>query len=213
MKAIAGAFNQKKALVGAFSVIVKTGCGTDGTLHSTTEDRGLRECYQCWRWLISTTLLRRQTLQGNIVEQVGGLQYWHWFHSDIYRVSQKAGIQEEAFILREDSEYCGGSMYVYSSQYQCQNQRSLKYCSIRICTRNMLVCWYQYKCGGIILGPRWKGARKCQASGQGCILSIPEFVSVARLLCARPASVHQGSCFSLSNFPLISTPGYKKESQ
>ena len=29
-------FNQEKALVGAFSVIVKTGCGTDGALHSTT---------------------------------------------------------------------------------------------------------------------------------------------------------------------------------
>ena len=35
MKALVGAFNQKKALVGAFSVIVKTGCGTDGALHST----------------------------------------------------------------------------------------------------------------------------------------------------------------------------------
>ena len=29
MKALVGAFNQEKALVGAFSVIVKTGCGTD----------------------------------------------------------------------------------------------------------------------------------------------------------------------------------------
>ena len=35
VKALVGAFNQKKALVGAFSVIVKTGCGTDGALHST----------------------------------------------------------------------------------------------------------------------------------------------------------------------------------
>ena len=35
MKALVGAFNQEKALVGAFSVIVKTGCGTDGALHST----------------------------------------------------------------------------------------------------------------------------------------------------------------------------------
>ena len=38
MKALVGAFNQGKALVGAFSVIVKTGCGTDGALHSTSED-------------------------------------------------------------------------------------------------------------------------------------------------------------------------------
>ena len=36
MKALVGAFNQEKALVGAFSVIVKTGCRTDGALHSTT---------------------------------------------------------------------------------------------------------------------------------------------------------------------------------
>ena len=35
MKALVGTFNQEKALVGAFSVIVKTGCGTDGALHST----------------------------------------------------------------------------------------------------------------------------------------------------------------------------------
>ena len=35
-----GAFNQEKALVGAFSVIAKTGCGTDGALHSTRPDSG-----------------------------------------------------------------------------------------------------------------------------------------------------------------------------
>ena len=31
MKALVGAFNQEKALVGAISMIVKTGCGTDGS--------------------------------------------------------------------------------------------------------------------------------------------------------------------------------------
>ena len=31
VKAIVGAFNQEKALVGAFSVIVKTDCETDGS--------------------------------------------------------------------------------------------------------------------------------------------------------------------------------------
>ena len=36
MKALVGAFNQEKALVGAFSVIVKTGCGTDRSFYSTT---------------------------------------------------------------------------------------------------------------------------------------------------------------------------------
>ena len=35
MKALVSAFNQEKALVGAFSVIVKNSCGTDGALHST----------------------------------------------------------------------------------------------------------------------------------------------------------------------------------
>ena len=36
VKALVGAFNQEKALVGAFSVIVKTGCGTDGSFYSTS---------------------------------------------------------------------------------------------------------------------------------------------------------------------------------
>ena len=41
MKALVGAFNQEKALVGAFSVIVKTDCETDGApLHSTTPNSG-----------------------------------------------------------------------------------------------------------------------------------------------------------------------------
>ena len=33
VKVLVGTFNQEKALVWAFSVIVKTDCGTDGTLH------------------------------------------------------------------------------------------------------------------------------------------------------------------------------------
>ena len=37
MKVLVGAFNQEKALVGAFSVIVKTGCGTDGSICGTTQ--------------------------------------------------------------------------------------------------------------------------------------------------------------------------------
>ena len=36
VKAVVAAFNQEKALVGAFSVIVKTGCGTDGSFYSTS---------------------------------------------------------------------------------------------------------------------------------------------------------------------------------
>ena len=38
MKALVGAFNQEKALVGAFSVIVKTGCGTDGSICGTRKE-------------------------------------------------------------------------------------------------------------------------------------------------------------------------------
>ena len=48
MKALVGAFNQEKALVGAFSVIVKTDCETDGALHSTSnvqyDDSGAGAC-------------------------------------------------------------------------------------------------------------------------------------------------------------------------
>ena len=40
MKALVGAFNQEKALVGAFSVIVKTDCVTDGSFYSTSRDTG-----------------------------------------------------------------------------------------------------------------------------------------------------------------------------
>ena len=42
MKALVGAFNQEKALVGAFSVIVKTDCETDGSFYSTTRYTRLR---------------------------------------------------------------------------------------------------------------------------------------------------------------------------
>ena len=35
LKALVGAFNQENALVGVFSVIVKTDCETDGSFYST----------------------------------------------------------------------------------------------------------------------------------------------------------------------------------
>ena len=40
MKALVSAFNHEKALVGAFYVIVKTGCETDGSFDSTNHDCG-----------------------------------------------------------------------------------------------------------------------------------------------------------------------------
>ena len=36
VKVVVASFNQEKALVGAFSVIVKTDCETDGSLYSTS---------------------------------------------------------------------------------------------------------------------------------------------------------------------------------
>ena len=41
VKALVGPFNQEKALVGAISVIVKTGCETDGSICGTTFYTGL----------------------------------------------------------------------------------------------------------------------------------------------------------------------------
>ena len=52
MKALVGAFNQEKALVGAFSVIVKTSCGTDGALHSNTWN------VVWWLWTMAAYLVR-----------------------------------------------------------------------------------------------------------------------------------------------------------
>ena len=40
MKVLLGAFNQEKALLGAFSVIVKTKCETDGSFYSTITQVG-----------------------------------------------------------------------------------------------------------------------------------------------------------------------------
>ena len=38
MKAVVAAFNLEKTLVGAFSVIVKTDCATDGSFYSSKQD-------------------------------------------------------------------------------------------------------------------------------------------------------------------------------
>ena len=44
-KSLLVAFNQEKVLVGAFLVIVKTGCETDGSLYSTTGDGPMAAVY------------------------------------------------------------------------------------------------------------------------------------------------------------------------
>ena len=78
MKALVGAFNQEKALVGAFSVIVKTDCGTDGSFYSTSQygvtlepgDRCQFSCVRCWDILMASCGL----LHGcaNILQHVVG---------------------------------------------------------------------------------------------------------------------------------------------
>ena len=52
MKALVGAFNQEKALVGAISVIVKTGCETDGSFYSTSYYDGSQadNWFRAWPW-------------------------------------------------------------------------------------------------------------------------------------------------------------------
>ena len=58
MKALVGAFNQEKALVGAFFVIVKTDCETDEALHSTTSDTQTLVPVNI-RLMLDTTLLHK----------------------------------------------------------------------------------------------------------------------------------------------------------
>ena len=53
MKALVGAFNQEKALVGAFSVIVKTGCETDGSFYSTNVDLDSDQMRAPWVTLVT----------------------------------------------------------------------------------------------------------------------------------------------------------------
>ena len=56
MKALVGTFNLEKALVGPFSVIVKTGCGTDGALNSTREDAPSFSCPANEGWMMVMTI-------------------------------------------------------------------------------------------------------------------------------------------------------------
>ena len=71
VKALVGTFNQEEALGGAFSVIVKTGCGTEGALHSTTFrcplDRpaqpGDTEVTKKQSWLLQTGIKTRLGLR------------------------------------------------------------------------------------------------------------------------------------------------------
>ena len=50
-KVVVAAFNQEKALVGAYSMIVKTGCGTDGSICGTKGDPAERHLGSGLRFL------------------------------------------------------------------------------------------------------------------------------------------------------------------
>ena len=63
MKALVGALNQEKGLVGAFSVIVKTDCDTDGALHSTNNDGVPSAAARLIRHLIAIIVLKQSNLK------------------------------------------------------------------------------------------------------------------------------------------------------
>ena len=56
VKALVGALNQEKALVGAFSVIVKTNYGTDWSFYSTSPQRLLRGHSAQFNFLVNELL-------------------------------------------------------------------------------------------------------------------------------------------------------------
>ena len=63
MKALVVAFNKEKALLGAFSVIAKTDCGTDGSFYSTSPDLAPGEVPQRLGQRDAVTLLLSGLLQ------------------------------------------------------------------------------------------------------------------------------------------------------
>ena len=67
MKALVGAFNQEKALVGAFSVIVKTDCETGGSFYSTNEDQPVDG-----QGLLGDQTVCLHPVLGSLVTQPGG---------------------------------------------------------------------------------------------------------------------------------------------
>ena len=77
MKALVGAFNQAKALVGAFSVIVKTGCGTDGSICGTNQQptaAAASETYEDCNQLFLVTAPRHWVLLAARLLLGGGTQ-------------------------------------------------------------------------------------------------------------------------------------------
>ena len=67
MKAVVAAFNQEKALVGAFSVIVKNGCGTDGSICGTIYSQLIRRVQRPIKSVKRGTILLLERVLGGFV--------------------------------------------------------------------------------------------------------------------------------------------------
>ena len=71
MKALVGAFNQEKALVGAFSVIVKTNCETGWIVYTTIPSSPPRRQKSVGRlWLESNLSILRVSAQLLVITSV-----------------------------------------------------------------------------------------------------------------------------------------------
>ena len=74
---LVGAFNQEKALVGAFSVIVKTGCGTDGSFYNTNNE-SLLMMIKCCTFISKTFLLLNIYTFVGFWSNESSKGYFHW---------------------------------------------------------------------------------------------------------------------------------------
>ena len=71
MKALVGTFNQEKALAGAFSVIVKTGCGTNEALHLHSTNRIIPGHVSCQGRVLGAALLTSPASHKPVFVSVG----------------------------------------------------------------------------------------------------------------------------------------------
>ena len=74
MKALVGAFNQEKALVGAFSVIVKTNCETDGSFYCTINKSNPVYCES--QNFVSLVRSKCKTRLGNQLSSYAAIRYF-----------------------------------------------------------------------------------------------------------------------------------------
>ena len=101
MKALEGAFNQEKALVGAFSINLKTDCETNGSFYSTNEELAkhvdMPDCFwdfdvpnrECLQYKMKKDVMEFGThafAYSILLEE--WLDYGRWYRSkDIYSIA------------------------------------------------------------------------------------------------------------------------------